>query len=120
MSLFINHTNHPSARWGTEQLEAARKYGEVQDQPFPAIDPHLSEAEVLEIALAQSEKIINLQPAAVLCQGEYTYTFALVNLLKKHNITVLTACSERVAVETVVNGSTKRESSFRFVRFRRY
>lgn len=120
MNIFINHTNHPSARWGAEQLEAAREYGEVQDFPFPAIDPQLSEQEVYEMALANSEKIISQQPVAVLCQGEFSYTFIMVHLLKKHNITVLTACSERVVVEKNENGNTKRESHFRFVRFRKY
>ena len=121
MSLFINHTNHPSAKWGTEQLAAAKQYGEVQDQPFPAINPHLDEGEVYKLAEAAAEKIINLAPAAVLCQGEFTYTFKLVELLKEAGITALSACSERVSTETIEkDGSIRRESSFRFVRFRRY
>ena len=121
MSLFINHTNHPSAKWVTEQLTAARQYGEVQDQPFPVIDPHSDEGEVHKLAEAAAEKIINLSPAAVLCQGEFTYTFKLVELLKNVGITVLSACSERVSTETIEkDGSIRRESSFRFVRFRRY
>ena len=41
--------------------------------------------------------------------------------LKEAGITVLSACSERVAKEIVEeDGSIRRESSFRFVRFRKY
>ena len=121
MNIFINHTNHVSSRWGEEQLNAAKQYGEIQDMPFPAIDPRSDEGEVHKLAEAAAEKIINLSPAAVLCQGEFTYTFKLVELLKNAGITVLSACSERVATERVEkDGSIRRESSFRFVRFRRY
>lgn len=121
MKLFINHTNHISSRWGEDQLNAAKQYGEIQDMPFPAVDPSLDEVEVHKMAEAAAEQIINLAPAVVLCQGEFTYTFNLVELLKEAGITVLSACSERVTIETVEkNGNTRRESSFRFVRFRKY
>lgn len=33
--MFINLTNHPSDKWSKEQLEAARKYGEVVELVFP-------------------------------------------------------------------------------------
>ena len=121
MKLFINHTNHISSRWGEDQLNAAKQYGEIKDMPFPAIDPKLDEEEVNTLAGFNAEKIFKLEPEAVLCQGEYTYTFKLVELLKEAGITVLSACSERVAKEIVEeDGSIRRESSFRFVRFRKY
>lgn len=36
--MFINFSNHPSANWSREQLEAARRYGEVADLSFPVIE----------------------------------------------------------------------------------
>ena len=35
--IFVNHTNHPSARWSAEQISAAQVYGEILDMPFPAV-----------------------------------------------------------------------------------
>ncbi len=39
---FINLTNHPSTKWGADQLAAAKKYGNIVDIPFPAVDPEAS------------------------------------------------------------------------------
>ena len=74
--IFINHTNHPSGRWGQEQIVAAKVYGEIVDFPFPLIDPSASEEEVIKLVQSNLEKILEAKPAAVLCQGEFNYTFA--------------------------------------------
>jgi hypothetical protein len=61
------------------------------------------------------------QPAAVLCQGEYCYTYAVVHRLRDAGITVLAACSERMVEERQeADGSVRRVSRFCFTRFRRY
>lgn len=119
--IFINHTNHPSARWSAEQISAAKVYGEIVDVPFPAIDDEATAQEVRELAEANAEKILSLKPAAVLCQGEFNYTFALVERLKTFGVPVLAATSKRVSAEEILpDGSTRQVSTFCFVQFREY
>ncbi|MFV0636959.1 CRISPR-associated protein [Mitsuokella sp. WILCCON 0060] len=120
-AVFVNHTNHPSAHWAKEELQAARSFGEVMDIGFPAIPSTAEEADIWQLARDNARHIAELSPAAVLCQGEFTYTYALVTELLKRNICVLAACSERIVEEHVeADGSTRRISQFRFTRFRRY
>ena len=119
--IFINHTNHPSARWSAEQISAAKVYGEIVDVPFPAIDDEATAQEVRALAEVNAEKILALKPAAVLCQGEFNYTFALVERLKTFGVTVFAATSKRVSVEEILpDGSTRQVSTFHFVQFREY
>ena len=119
--IFLNHTNHPSEHWNSEQLSAAEVFGEVQDLPFPNIPPQLDKTEVEKIVAENLQVILKIAPAAVLCQGEFNYTFAMVTELKKNKIPVFAATSERT-VSTVIaeDGSSKSTSTFRFVRFRNY
>lgn len=120
-SLFINHTNHPHTKWQKEQLAAAERFGVIQELPFPQIGADWDEQHVREVAEMQANKIVALEPAAVLCQGEFSYTYYLVNLLKKKEITVLSACSERIVKEWVdTDGTCKKIACFQFVRFREY
>ena len=49
MAIFINHTNHPSARWSAAQRAAAEGYGEIVDLPFPDIAPDWDEAAVARL-----------------------------------------------------------------------
>ena len=119
--IFINHTNHPAAHWNEEQILEARVYGEILDIPFPAISAEATAKEVRELAGANAEKILELKPAAVLCQGEFNYTFAMVERLKSLGVKVLAATSERMTVgEILSDGSTRQISTFRFVQFREY
>ena len=105
---FINHTNHPSARWSAEQISAAQAYGEILDVAFPAVQKNL-------------EKILAREPAVVLCQGEFNYTFAMVECLKASGVKVVAATSERATVEEILSdGSTRQISIFRFVQFKEY
>lgn len=121
MSILINHTNHPSSNWNVEQRTAAEIYGEIVDMPFPAVPADATRDEVQQLAEINLAAIVAQKPAAVLCQGEFTYTHALVKMLQAAGITVLAACSERCAVETVdEDGAARRESIFRFVQFREY
>ena len=121
MDLFINHTNHPSAQWSEEQLQAARQYGDVVDVPFPQIEAGLSEAEVHDMAEAAAGRIAELKPSAVLVQGEFTYSYALIRLLQAAGIRAVAACSERQTI-AVLNESqeTLKQSVFKFVQFRVY
>jgi len=121
MTTFINHTNHPSSRWEEGQRQAAEAYGTIDDLPFPSIPAAWDEVAVRRLAEEKAQEILARKPMAVLVQGEFTYSFALVCLLKKAGITVLSACSERhVGERTDENGETIRESRFSFCRFRVY
>ncbi|MGN0643072.1 MAG: hypothetical protein ACI4JJ_07980 [Huintestinicola sp.] len=120
-SVFINFTVHPSDSWDTAQTAAAKKYGRIVDIPFPTVDPHADEEQVTETAARYFELISSRSPSAVLCQGEMTLCFAVVQLLKNAGITVLCATSERAAAtKKLPDGSTEKISYFKFVGFRRY
>ncbi len=119
--MFINHTNHPAEHWSEAQRRAAEAYGEIRDMPFPSVAPDLSADEVRRLAEAQAAELIAMAPAAVLCQGEFTYTYHMVRCLQQAGVLVLAACSERVSRETVdEQGASHRVSEFRFVQFRSY
>ena len=119
--MFINFSNHPSARWSTGQQEAAQRYGEVTDVAFPAIDPAADEAALDSLAAVYVRHILYLNPDVVLCQGESTFAYRVVRMLEAQGIPVLAACSRREVQETVCpDGSTRRQSIFVFAGFRRY
>lgn len=119
--LFLNHTNHPSAKWGELQRRAAEAFGVVHDMPFPQIPATMDEKDIREIAAENAEKIIKMNPVTVLCQGEFCYTFALTEILKKRGIRVICACSERCSHEILLaDGTVNKIMEFRFVRFREY
>ena len=121
MGILINHTNHPSASWSDEQRQAALAYGEIMDIPFPSIAADLDEAQVQVMAEKALGQMLPLEPSAVLVQGEFTYSYALIKLLQEAGITVLAACSERQTVTTVnAKHETVRQSVFSFVQFRSY
>ena len=121
MDVFINHTNHPSAQWSEDQLQAARHYGDVVDVPFPQIEAGLSEAEVHDMAEAAAGRIAALKPSAVMVQGEFTYSYALIRLLQAAGIRVVAACSERQTIAALnERQETVKKSVFKFVQFRVY
>ena len=119
--IFLNHTNHPSDQWSSEQISAAKIFGKIIDLPFPNIPPQFDSDDIKKIVAENLQEILKISPAAVLCQGEFNYTFEIVTALKKNNIPVFAATSERI-VSTVIDegGTSKRISTFRFVRFRNY
>lgn len=113
---FVNFTNHPHDRWDEKQLKAAQKYGEVVDVPFPNVDPSATREEILSLSDIYVKKIEELEPNAVLCQGEFTLCYNVVKKLKKKGYLVFSSTSNRVVVE---KGNVK-ESIFEFVQFREY
>ena len=118
---FLNYTNHASTAWSQEQRRAAEAYGHIVDVPFPTIDACWSEEDISRESSRAAEKLLSMRPAAVLCQGEYTYCYELVRHLRAHGIIVLAACSERMVREMVdETGRTHRQTIFSFVRFRKY
>lgn len=118
---FVNFTNHPSERWDEEQKESALKYGEIVDIPFPPVNAMANEVEVHDLAEEYVRKIMEKDPCAVLCQGEFCLAYQVINMLKERNITVLAACSERNVTEHNVQGKeVKKEVIYQFRRFRKY
>ena len=119
--MFLNLSNHASKNWSEDQRAAAMEYGEIRDFAFPAVDPCASEAEISSIAEKVVDEVAHLSPDCIMCSGEFTLTYALVNRLKSKVYKVVSACSERVVKEwTDADGNTKKEATFRFVRFREY
>jgi len=81
--IFINFSNHPSANWSKEQINEALKYGEIIDIPFPEVDPKLDTEEISQLACEYTKKILEYKPVAVLCQGEMTLSFKVVEKLNQ-------------------------------------
>lgn len=119
--VFVNHTNHPSARWDAQQLKEAKSFGPVVDVPFPEVPADAPEEDVQVMVQEHLAEILALHPAAVLCQGEFTYTYLMIHQLLLRHIPVLAACSERQTEERHnADGSTTRVSHFIFRQYRRF
>ena len=121
MSVFINFSNHPTSYWTQAQIDAANRFGEIIDVPFPEIGSTASEEEVLTLADKYCAEIVALSPVAVMVQGEFTFSYAVVSKLSAANITCLAACTKREVTQiTQSDGSTVKQSVFKFVNFRKY
>ena len=134
--MFINYTNHPSENWSEKQKTAAAQYGEIIDMPFPDISPKTTIEEMNELVKGECNRIVetveNAEHSAVLCQGEFCFTYMLVNeLLKRkqgayrwqsglYSLKVLSAVSERKVIERTIEGVTQKISEFCFEGFREY
>ena len=114
--IFINFSNHPSNLWDEEQKAAAQQYGEIVDYAFPEISSVSTEKEIEQKADEISVDIISKNPAAVMCQGEYTLCYLVIAKLIASGIKTLASCTERVVS---IEGN-KKISIFRFVKFREY
>ena len=120
---FINLSNHPSDKWDSAQTQGALSFGEIKDIPFPAVPPEYDEDQIDELADEYVAKVTSIDGdvAAVLVQGEYSLTYAVVRKLLAIGKKVMLACSARNIVERVdENGETVKEVRFKFVRFREY
>lgn len=118
--IFINISNHPSAKWDEKQLADARQYGEIIDLPFPAI-PAIAGEEYIEDLSCQFAKEIMAKyvpgDAVLHIMGEMCFTFALVNRLLSNGYICLASTTERIVKETEPG---HKEVAFEYVRFRRY
>ena len=120
-SIVINFTNHPSKLWDAAQKEAASKYGEIVDVPFPQVNENANSEEVIQLAQKYVDKIIEMNPAMVVCQGEFCLTYYVVKQLKENSIKVMAACSKRETYEIQNDdGSVVKTAVFKFVQFREY
>lgn len=114
---FYNITNHPSTKWGADQLAAACELGgEVIDLPFPNVPPLATSEDVSAMADALAAQVPD--GAVGMVSGEWTLAYALTRRLRDRGIALYAACSDRKVVETVEGGVTKKTAVFEFVRFR--
>ena len=119
--MFLNCSNHRIENWSKEQIKEAEKYGKVVEYPFPYVTPQLDEEAVYNIASKAVEEIYGMNPDIVMCQGEFTLTYKIIEKLKELNIKVVAACSDRVTTEAKqADGSNKKIAEFKFIRFREY
>ncbi len=121
--MLLNLSNHSVVNWSDKQLKIAEEqFGKTVDIPFPQINPQADETEIIELAKSYfsvcKEKIKNSDDKvnAVHLMGEYTFVFALANMLINSGITCVVSTTERNTVE--IGG--KKISEFKFVKFRKY
>ena len=120
-TVFVNLSNHPSGFWGAEQRQAAESIGRIVDVAFPAVQAEASAESVREMAAAVCSELEAYSCPVVMVQGEFTLTYHIVRILKEKGIRAVASCSTREAVETMQpDGSTVKNSTFRFVQFRDY
>ena len=118
--LFINLSNQPSSKWGEEQLEAAVKYGEILDIPFPDISPESETSKVDSIVDKYANQIRDLakmNDIVVHVLGEMTFTFKLVKKLLDEYIPCVASTTERIVSD---NEDGTKTSEFKFIKFRNY
>lgn len=116
----INFSNHPSEYWRQNQLDAASKYGEIMDIPFPVVNPEACYDDIQKIAEQYVEKILSIAEChhiTVHVMGEMTLTFLVVSMLKEKGIECIASTTDRNAEFISDN---KKISDFQFVRFRKY
>lgn len=119
--MFVNFSNHPSLNWSEKQRREAQTFGEIMDIPFPEIPAMATTAEVVRMAEYWADQIQRIQPECIMCQGEFTFTMAVIRRLQKAGIRCVTACTERIAAEQIVrNGIVEKTSVFEFRQFREY
>ena len=120
---FVNFTNHSSAKWGEAQVEAAKEYGTIVDVPFPAVDPLSTKEEIRTLAEKSVEEILKASPSVVMAQGEFTLTFAVVNMLQQKGVKCVVACTRRRSdeeIQQLAAAGLTREGMFAFMGFREY
>lgn len=118
--MLINLSNHPSAKWSSEQKNAASQFGEIVDLPFPDVDAAGNEKYIDDLA---SDYVNNVKYKAtnnnifVHIMGEMTLTFAIVRQLQKIGIPCIASTTQRLVTE---NPDGSKSVLFQFVRFRHY
>lgn len=131
--MFINFTNHPLVNWGEKQREETEKWGKIVEIPFPPVSPSASPEDIIVLAEEYLEKMKHLiekeppQSTVVLCQGEFTLVYAMVQKIKRFNqesgldIKAVSACSDRNTVDRIdEDGKKVKVTYFDFVGYREY
>ena len=119
--MLINLSNHKYEKWQESQKQiATTNYGVVLDLSFPQIDPKWTSEQVMELAFTYLKDIKSLvrkeKKKVVHIQGEFTFVFKLVTLLKQNGIVCIASTSKR----NVKQVGTKKVIDFIFTNFREY
>lgn len=117
--MLINLSNHPSCNWGPDQLNAAARYGDIIDLPFPEVAPEGDESYIEQLVSSTMASILQYaskEEVTVHIMGEMTFVYLIVNCLSKIGIPCLASTTRRIAQEA----DNIKISDFRFVRFRNY
>lgn len=115
--MLLNFSNHPFEKWQSEQKELANlHYGLVKDIAFPHIDPTASLQAITGISNEYLERILRSKPDTVHIMGEMTFTYIMVEVLRKHGIPCIASTTARKVIQ---NGPDK-IVTFEFVMFRPY
>ena len=82
MKVFINLSNHRSNNWDENQINEAKKYGEIIDIDFPVVNPLADEKAISDLVNKYYDIIIskadNVSDITVHLMGEMTFTVQLV------------------------------------------
>lgn len=120
-TMLLNLSNHQSATWPEEQLQAAhQQYGDIKDMTFPDVKPEATQDDIEQLANDYLTKIQNIgshEQVTVHIMGEMNFTFTLVSLLKANGYTCIASTTQRVVKEL---GDNQKLSEFHFVQFRKY
>lgn len=117
--MFVNISNHPSAKWDTRQraLALALAQGEyILDVPFPEVPANASCADIYHMARRLAATVPD-EACYAMVQGEFTLTFSVIKELQARGITCVAATSRRF-VTLSIDGV--KESRFEFVQFREF
>jgi len=115
--MLLNLSNHPISSWKENQKKTGiEKYQSIEDLAFPQIDPYADEDDIEKLVDEFEFKIRKINPTAVHIMGEMTFSYRLINRLKKIGIPCLASTTKRVVWEE--DGVKK--SKFEFVNFRNY
>lgn len=116
--MLLNFTNHPTTQWSNRQLEVAKEvYGNVEDLPFPHVDPNLDEMAVDTLSNEYLNIIQKRKPKAVHIMGELTFCMSMIKKLQHAGISCIASTTHRSTVD--LPDGTK-QVKFEFVRFRDY
>lgn len=118
--MFINLSNHPSNNWSEEQTLAAEKYGEIIDITCPVMDASIDEEQVKTLAETTVKKINELNPATIMCTGEFSFCYAAITELKKCGYKVFSTRSENKVIDSIVDGISQRNITYKFLEFVEY
>lgn len=94
--MFLNISNHPLSQWSAEQLAAAKKYGEMEDIPFPETPTSITSSDISLMADTIVESIKKYDNPTVHIMGEMTLTYAIVRRLRAAGITCLASTTQRI------------------------
>lgn len=122
--MFINFSNHPSGKWPDRQIEyTVKNYGEIVDVAFPNVPVEATEQDIQALAddsiLKMKDYLVD-PSTTVMCQGEFTLSYAVIRKLIEKNYCVVAAITTRNTKEEVINGKVTKVSEFVFCGYREY